>query len=147
MSIPKKIGSQFIQSPKGMRDILPQEQMWWDKFRRELDFISDYYNFIRIDTSLLERAEVFEKSLGETTDIVEKQMFVFKSGPMFRREQPQMGRFRQFYQAGFEIMGGEDDAIYDAQVILVLFRLLERLKIKNVTLHVNSIGCRKRTKI
>ena len=179
MSIPKKIGSQFIQSPKGMRDILPQEQMWWDKFRRELDFISDYYNFIRIDTPLLERAEVFEKSLGETTDIVEKQMFVFKSrsgdrlalrpegtasivrayaqhglshlgqplklfysGPMFRREQPQMGRFRQFYQAGFEIMGGEDDAIYDAQVILVLFRLLERLKIKNVTLHVNSIGCR-----
>ena len=79
MSIPKKIGSQFIQSPKGMRDILPQEQMWWDKFRRELDFISDYYNFIRIDTPLLERAEVFEKSLGETTDIVEKQMFVFES--------------------------------------------------------------------
>jgi len=170
---------QNLQSPKGMHDILPQEQIWWDKVRKEVDYISDYYNFTRIDTSLLERAEVFEKSLGETTDIVEKQMFVYKStsgdrlalrpegtasivrsyvqhglshlgqplklfymGPMFRKEQPQAGRFRQFHQAGFEILGGDDDPVYDAQIILAMHRLLERLKIKNLSLHINSIGCR-----
>jgi len=170
---------QNLQSPKGMHDILPQEQMWWDKVRKEVDYIADYYNFMRIDTSLLERAEVFEKSLGETTDIVEKQMFVYKSrsgdrlalrpegtasivrsyvqhglshlgqplklfytGPMFRKEQPQAGRFRQFHQTGFEIVGGDDDPVYDVQVILALYRLLERFKIKNLSLHINSIGCR-----
>ncbi|MBI4991743.1 MAG: histidine--tRNA ligase [Candidatus Harrisonbacteria bacterium] len=170
---------QNLQSPKGMHDILPQEQMWWDKVRKEVDYIADYYNFSRIDTAILERAEIFEKSLGETTDIVEKQMFVFKSrsgdrlalrpegtasivrsyvqhglshlgqplklfyiGPMFRKEQPQSGRFRQFHQAGFEIIGGDDDPVYDAQLILAIYRLLERFKIKNLSLHINSIGCR-----
>jgi len=162
-----------------MHDILPQDQPWWDKIRQEIDYIADYYNFQRIDTVLMERAEVFEKSLGETSDIVEKEMFVLKStsgdrfvlrpegtagivrayvqhglshlgqplklfyfGPMFRKEQPQAGRFRQFYQAGFEIMGGDSDAVYDAQIILAIFRLLENLKIKDISLHINSIGCR-----
>jgi histidyl-tRNA synthetase len=175
----KKSKIQNLQSPKGFHDILPQEQMWWDKVRKELDFVSNYYNYSRIDTALLERSEVFERSLGEATDIVEKQMFVFSSrsgdrlalrpegtasivrsyvqhglshlgqplklyyiGPMFRKEQPQAGRFRQFYQAGFEIVGGIDDPVYDAQIILSTFRFLERLKIKNISLHINSIGCR-----
>lgn len=170
---------QNLQSPKGFHDILPQEQAWWDKARKELDFIANYYNYNRIDTALLERAEVFERSLGEATDIVEKQMFVFSSrsgdrlalrpegtasivrsyvqhglshlgqplklyyiGPMFRKEQPQAGRFRQFHQAGFEIVGGIDDPVYDAQIILSTLRFLERLKIKNISLHINSIGCR-----
>lgn len=167
-----------LQSPKGMHDILPQEQIWWDKIRKELQYISDCYNFLRIDTPVLETAEVFEKSLGVTSDIVEKQMFVLKStgsylalrpeataaivraylqhglshlgqplklfymGPMFRKEQPQAGRFRQFHQIGFEILGGDDDPVYDAQVILAIIRLLERLKLKNLSLHINSIGCR-----
>lgn len=168
-----------LQSPKGMHDILPQDQMWWDRIRKELQYISDYYHFRRIETALMERAEVFEKTLGATTDIVEKQMFVFNSrsgdrmalrpeatasivrsylqhglshlgqplklfymGPFFRKEQPQSGRFRQFHQAGFEILGGADEPVYDAQIILAMFRLLERLKIKNIMLHINSIGCR-----
>jgi histidyl-tRNA synthetase len=75
----KKSKIQNLQSPKGFHDILPQEQMWWDKVRKELDFVSNYYNYSRIDTALLERSEVFERSLGEATDIVEKQMFVFSS--------------------------------------------------------------------
>ena len=173
----KKI--QNLQSPKGIHDILPQEQIWWDKVRKEVDYISDYYNFTRIDTALLERAEVFEKSLGAATDIVEKEMYVFKSrsgdrlalrpegtasivrsyiqhglshlgqplklfyiGPMFRKEQPQAGRFRQFHQAGFEILGSDDDSVHDAQIIQVIFKLLERLKLKNLSLHINSVGCR-----
>lgn len=162
-----------------MHDILPQDQVWWDKVRKEIDYIADYYNFRRIDPVLMERAEVFEKSLGETSDIVEKEMFVLKNtsgerfvlrpegtagivrsyvqhglshlgqplklfyiGPMFRREQPQSGRFRQFHQAGFEIMGGDDDAVHDAQIISAIAKLLERLKLKEVSLHLNSIGCR-----
>ncbi|MDE2001460.1 MAG: histidine--tRNA ligase [Patescibacteria group bacterium] len=175
----KKSEFQNLQSPKGMHDILPQDQEWWDKVRKELQSITEYYHYRRIDPTLLERAEVFEKTLGETTDVVEKQMFVFTSrsgdrlalrpeatasivrsylqhglshlgqplklfymGPMFRKEQPQAGRFRQFHQVGFEILGGDDDPVYDAQIILTMHRLLERLKIKDISLKVNSIGCR-----
>ena len=144
-----------------MHDILPQDQPWWDKVRKELNFISSNYNFLRIETPLLEFEEVFEKSLGATSDIVEKQMFTIKSGggdslvlrpentasivrayiqhglshlgqplklfysgQMFRKEQPQAGRFRQFHQAGFEIIGNDDDPVYDAQIILAMHRYL-----------------------
>lgn len=175
----QKINFKNFQPLKGMHDILPQDQMWWDKIRKEAQHIAENYNFLRIDTPLLERAEVFEKSLGETTDIVEKQMFVFKSGSgdrlvlrpentasivrayaqhglshlsqplklfyfgnMFRKEQPQAGRFRQFTQLGFEIIGGESDPIYDAQTMLVIFRFLERLKLKGLFVRLNSVGCR-----
>ena len=171
--------SKILQAPKGMHDILPQDQPWWDKVRKELNFISSNYNFLRIETPLLEFEEVFEKSLGATSDIVEKQMFTIKSGggdslvlrpentasivrayiqhglshlgqplklfysgQMFRKEQPQAGRFRQFHQAGFEIIGNDDDPVYDAQIILAMHRYLERLKIKDISLHINSIGCR-----
>jgi histidyl-tRNA synthetase len=61
---------------------------------------------------------------------------------MFRHEQPQAGRYRAFHQFGFEIMGGASDPIYDAQIILASIRLIEELKIKNLTLQINSIGCR-----
>ncbi len=179
MSATNKTKMQNLQSPKGMHDVLPQEQVWWDKVRKELQHISEYYGFRRIETALMERAEVFEKTLGETTDVVEKQMFVYTSrsgdrlamrpeatasivrsylqhglshlgqplklfymGPMFRKEQPQAGRFRQFHQVGFEILGGDDEPVYDAQIILAMYRFLERLKIKNIVIKVNSIGCR-----
>ena len=169
----------ILQSPKGMHDILPQNQQLWDKIYRELNFIASNYNFMRIETPILEFAEVFEKSLGATSDIVEKQMFTLKSGggdrlvlrpentasivrayvqhglshlgqplklfysgPMFRKEQPQAGRFRQFHQAGFEIISSDSDPVYDAQIILAMQRFLERLKIKDISLHINSIGCR-----
>ncbi|OGM92166.1 histidine--tRNA ligase [Candidatus Wolfebacteria bacterium RIFCSPLOWO2_01_FULL_38_11] len=166
------------QSPKGMHDILPEEQPRWEKIRGMLYKIADAFNFLRIDTPIMERAEIFERS-GEATDLVEKQMYFVKTkgedrfvlrpeatasimrayfqnglskisqplklfyiGPMFRYEQPQAGRFRQFHQIGFEIIGDEDDSIYDAQIILASFRLIEELKIKNLIIQINSIGCR-----
>lgn len=168
-----------FQSPKGMHDILPDEQPWWDKIKKISQGIADFYNFSRIDTPILELAEIFEKSLGENTDIVEKQMFVLKTkgkdrlvlrpentasivraylqhnlnrlslpakfyyfGPMFRYEHPQAGRYRQFHQIGFEILGGEDDPVYDAQIVLVNCRLIEELKIKKIITQLNSIGCK-----
>lgn len=63
-------------------------------------------------------------------------------GRMFRHERPQAGRLRQFTQIGFEILGGINDPFYDAEIILLSYRILEELKIKNPVLKVNSIGCR-----
>ena len=169
----------LFQSPKGMHDILPNDQFWWEKVRKEVKEIAESYNFLRIDTTLLEHQALFERSLGATSDVVEKQMFSIKTkgddifvlrpegtasiarayieyglssmsqpiklyyiGPMFRYEQPQAGRFRQFHQAGFEIIGGDEDAIFDAQIILACYRFLESLKIKGLTVKLNTIGCR-----
>ncbi|KKU76477.1 MAG: Histidine-tRNA ligase [Candidatus Wolfebacteria bacterium GW2011_GWA1_47_6] len=168
------------QTVKGMHDILPEEQPLWDKVRLATKHVGEFYNFQRIDTPVLEGADIFERGLGTKTDIVEKEMFVIKTrggdklvmrpeftsavmrayyqhglsqfgqpmklyyeGPVFRYEQPQAGRYRQFNQVGFEILGAESDPVYDAQAIMSAFRIIEELKIKNVTVHINSIGCHK----
>lgn len=168
----------ILQSPKGMRDILPNDQPFWEKARKSANKIADSFNFLRIDTPILETADIFERT-GTGTDIVEKQMYFVKSkggsrlvlrpegtapvmrayiqyglskisqpiklfyiGPIFRHEQPQFGRFRQHHQVGFEILGGNSDPIYDAVAILTLFRLLEEIKIKNLIVQINSIGCK-----
>lgn len=174
--MPKKFN---LHSPKGTHDILPQDQAWWDKVRKEAREITDYYNFSKIETPVLETAELFERSVGAASDIVEKQMFALKDRggdnlvlrpegtsaiaraylqhglshlgqplklyydePMFRYERPQAGRFRQHQQFGLEIIGGEFDPIYEPQIILPIFRLLESLKIKNLILKINTIGCK-----
>jgi len=173
-------GKKFLfQTPKGMHDILPGEQPWWEKLRKASQETANFYNFSRIDTPILESVELFERGTGMTTDIVEKEMFtlrtrggdklalrpentpgivrayfehglsrlpqplkIFYFGPFFRYQQPQFGRFRQFHQIGFEILGGEDDPIYDSQAILVGFRFLEELKIKKPSVQINSLGCK-----
>ena len=177
-SVNKGKGKAPLQSPKGMRDILPEDQLYWEKTRRAAGKIAEAYDFLRIDTPIIEFADVFERT-GEATDIVEKQMYfikakggdklvlrpemtapvmrayfqhslsklghplrLFYSGPLFRHEQPQAGRYRQHYQVGFEIIGGEEDSYFDALAIIVQFRFLEELKIKNLIVHLNSIGCR-----
>jgi len=66
---------------------------------------------------------------------------LYYEAPMFRYEQPQQARFRQFYQFGIEILGGENDPTYDAQAMLIPYKILESLKVKNITIKVNSIGC------
>ncbi len=67
---------------------------------------------------------------------------LYSWGPVFRHDRPQAGRFRQFHQLNLEIIGGQNDPIYDAQVILICQRFLEELKIKNLALKINSIGCK-----
>jgi histidyl-tRNA synthetase len=67
---------------------------------------------------------------------------LYYMGPMFRRERPQKGRYRQFYQIGAEVLGSSDAPGIDAEVIEMLMRLFERLKLKGAILNVNSIGCK-----
>src|SRR5882762_7692202 len=62
--------------------------------------------------------------------------------PMFRRERPQKGRYRQFYQIGAEVLGGSDAPAIDAEVIEMVMTLFDRLELQGVQLDINSIGCR-----
>lgn len=79
-----------------------------------------------------------EHSLGKSAPLQK----LWYEGPMFRYENPQAGRFREFHQIGLEIIGGPNDPMYDAQVILATQRFLEELKIEAINLKINSIGCR-----
>ena len=63
-------------------------------------------------------------------------------GPMFRRERPQKGRYRQFYQIGAEVLGGSDAPAIDAEVIEMVMDFFDRLNLQSVQLEVNSVGCR-----
>jgi histidyl-tRNA synthetase len=173
----KKTKSIF-QAPKGMPDILPKDQIWWEKIWEVGKEVSALYDFSFIETPLLEAAGLFETALGEASDVVEKQMFVFKTkggqrlalrpeftapicraylenhlgyysrplkvfsyGPIFRYEQPQAGRWRQFRQWNFEILA-DSHPVYDAQIIFAIHQFLNLLKIKDINFRLNTIGCR-----
>lgn len=175
----KKEEKKQYQTPRGMHDILPEAWQYWGRAERVIHCIAEYYNFGRIETPILEQRDLFERGVGEGTDIVEKEMFALKTkggdslvlrpeataavmrsyfqhgmhrapqpvklyyfGPMFRHERPQAGRYRAFHQLGFEVLGGEPDAVYDAQIILVTYRFLEEMKLKNLIVRINSIGCK-----
>ncbi len=181
LALPKEIPPVVLQTPKGMHDILPAEFPFWEKFEREAKEIAEFYNFSPIETPILEHAELFIRGVGESTDIVQKEMFLLRTkggtrltlrpemtapivrafiqhgmhklpqpqrlyylGPAFRHENPQAGRFREMHQFGLEILSGEGegDPIYDAEVIIATCRLFEELRIKNLTVQINSIGCR-----
>jgi len=166
-----------FQRPKGTVDILPEDQIYWEKIRETLKDIAHYYGFERIDTPVLESTDLFAKSIGESSDIVEKEMFTLKTkggdsltlrpegtapiirayiengmknrrhpiklyyiGPMFRHEKPQHNRMRQFHQFGFEVIGSPEPVV-DAQVIQTAFIIFNELSIKDLTVHINSIGC------
>jgi len=161
----------------GMRDILPQDQKYWERVREVAKQISQDYGYERIDTPILEFADLFVRGVGAQTDIVEKEMFAFTDqgddrlvlrpegtasvvrayiqhgmlnhpqpvkfyyiGPLFRHEKPQSGRYRQFFQFGFEAIG-EDNPALDAQLILMGWNALNDLGIESV-IQVNSIGCK-----
>src|SRR5258708_8567260 len=65
---------------------------------------------------------------------------LYYMGPMFRRERPQKGRYRQFYQIGAEVLGGTDAPAIDAEVIEMLMAFFDKLGLHGATLYVNSIG-------
>ncbi|MBI2054406.1 MAG: histidine--tRNA ligase [Candidatus Staskawiczbacteria bacterium] len=165
-----------IQSLPGMHDILPSDQGYFQKVQKSAESIAGYYGFERIDTPVLEQAEVFLKGTGTGTDIVEKEMYTFRTkggdlvalrpeytpviarsyiehgmhnlpqpvklwhyGPCFRHERQQAGRYRQFNQFGFEIIGEKNTSI-DSQLIQMSYDVLKELGFKDLTVQVNSIG-------
>jgi histidyl-tRNA synthetase len=65
---------------------------------------------------------------------------LYYMGPMFRRERPQKGRYRQFYQIGAEVLGGSDAPAIDAEIILMLMTLFDKIDLRGTTLYINSIG-------
>ncbi len=175
----KKEERDILFAPKGMHDILPRDWPWWKRVYDVAEDLAHFYNFGRIETPVLEQAELFHKGVGNATDVVDKEMYTLKTKggdylalrpegtapivrayvehrlsktnpfqklwyrePMFRHERPQAGRFRQFHQIGFEVLGGVSDPLYDAQIMLIFWRLLSELKIKRPVLKINSIGCR-----
>lgn len=175
----KEVKVSLLQSPRGMHDILPTEMPLWTKIEETAQEIAEFYGFGRIETPILESAELYLKGIGEETDVVRKEMYTIRSkgsgklalrpeytagvirsylqhgmhrlsqpqrlwsfGPLFRHDRPQAGRYRQFHQFNLEIIGGDSDAVYDAQVIMAFFKLLEELKVRPLIVQINSIGCR-----
>jgi len=166
-----------FHSPKGMRDILPDEQNYYQKVYEVVSNIADFYGFGKIDTPMLEETDLFSKGIGLATDIVKKEMYNLKTkggdclslrpegtapvarayiengmsslphpiklwyfGPFFRYENPQFGRYRQFWQFGFEVLG-ESEPVVDAQIIQIFYDILKELKLENLIVNINSIGC------
>jgi histidyl-tRNA synthetase len=168
----------LLQPPRGMRDILPGEQGYWNQVRRVTARVAQEYGFQRVDVPVVEYANLFKRSIGEGTDIVEKEIYefttrggdrvalrpeftagisrvyiqhgmnvlpkpikLFSTGSVYRYDRPQEGRYREHWQANFDILG-EEDPILDAQLIQLAFRIMNNLGIKNVEFQVNSIGCK-----
>jgi len=166
-----------MQTIRGFRDILPEHISLWQKVEKEFSCLFESFGFEEIRIPVLEKTELFARSIGEATDIVEKEMYTFPDrkgdkltmrpeatasvvrsyiqhkmyaadpvrkfftiGPMFRRERPQKGRYRQFYQINVEVFGIESPYI-DSQLIYLLNELFNRLGLTGLSAHINSLGC------
>lgn len=166
-------------APKGIHDILPPDIYIWQKAEAAAKELFQTYGYHEIRTPIIEYTEIFSRSIGENTDIVEKEMYTFSdradrsitlrpegtasvvrcfiehnlynlpspqkfyyTGPMFRYERPQKGRFRQFYQIGAEAFG-EGQPSLDAEIIAMLCGFLKKIKLEGINFELNSIGCEK----
>jgi histidyl-tRNA synthetase len=163
-----------IPSVKGMNDILPADIPRWHEMEAVAREVFALYGYREVRTPVVEHAQVFARGVGEATDIVNKEMYVFEDkgedllalrpegtagvvrafiehgayvegpqkwfyiGPMFRREKPQKGRYRQFHQIGCEAFGIAEPFI-DAEQIALLADYFGRLGVK-AELKLNSVG-------
>jgi len=168
---------EILTSVRGFKDILPKETGKWQHIEEIARGIFSNFGFREIRVPILEKSVLFKRSIGESTDIVEKEMYsfpdrgdeyltlrpeatasiiraylehtmyttdpvakLFTIGPMFRRERPQKGRYRQFHQINVELIG-LDDPRTDAEIILMLMQFLKHVQISDLRLHINSLGC------
>ena len=166
-----------IQKPRGTMDIFPRDALIWQKIEDKAIEVATRFGFGEIRTPTFEELALFKRGVGEVTDVVQKEMYVFKDKeerifalrpegtasvvraiiengkasdvmPLryfylincFRYEKPQAGRSREFFQFGTEMFGTKD-ASADATVIALASTLFKELEIKDVELHINSIGC------
>jgi histidyl-tRNA synthetase len=166
-----------INKVRGTYDVLPGESAKWDFFEETLRKCGSFMGFETVRPPVIEHTELFERSSGETSDVVQKEMYTFEDkggrsvtlrpeftagvlrafleggmmssvlpsklmyfGPCFRYEKPQSGRFREFFQFGAEIFGG-NSVMADAELIFLAGNIFSSFGIKNLELQINSVGC------
>src|SRR5215472_15174454 len=176
------IMSEKFKALQGFRDILPDEQLYWRFVEQTAATVAELFGYQRIETPILEESNVFRRTSGEGTDIVDKEMYSFddradKEGhrqnislrpegtagtvraylehgmfklpqpvklyymslPMFRRDKPQAGRYREHHQFGCEALGESDPAI-DAEMIGLLHQVYTQLGLQHIRVYINNIG-------
>jgi histidyl-tRNA synthetase len=168
----------MIRLVRGFHDILPEQTPKWDFIVRAARRTLESFGYREIVPPVMERTELFERGIGEVTDIVEKEMYTFEDrggetlslrpeatagilravaehsllhkdpllklytiGPMFRRERPSKGRFRQFFQVDAEVLG-DDSPWVDAENIAAAHAIMRNLGVEGLMIEVNSVGCR-----
>jgi histidyl-tRNA synthetase len=172
-----------FQVPRGTRDILPGEVERWHWLEERTREAMSLYGYREVRTPLFEATDLFVRSVGESTDIVRKELYTFQdrkgrsltlrpegtapivraylenpdlrtesptrlyyTGPMFRYERPQAGRYRQFWQIGAELLGSARPEA-DAEMIDLFRAVMFDVGLKDVTVLLNSLGdavCRPR---
>ena len=167
-----------FRAPRGTRDLLPDDRAVFDRLQRTAADLTARYGYQPIETPLFEQTAVFERGIGEVTDVVEKELFriaprteeaeswslrpeptagivrayiqhgmqtwpqpvkLTTTGPMFRYDRPQAGRYRQFWQFDVEAIGDPGPAI-DAEIIELGHRFYTEVGVEGVEVLVNSIG-------
>jgi histidyl-tRNA synthetase len=164
-----------IQAIRGMNDFLPQDLDCWQHLESTAARVFALFAYREIRVPVVEKTDLFARSIGQATDIVEKEMYSFQdrngdslslrpegtagvvraaleqgmlhnavhrlwyTGPMFRHERPQKGRYRQFHQIGLEAFGMAE-AELDAEIIALTATLWKELGISDVKLELNSLG-------
>ena len=167
-----------IQAPKGTKDVIPSESYKWHYIENTMRELCALYGANELRTPIIEHTELFLRGVGDTTDIVQKEMYTFEdkggrsitlkpegtagmvraflenrlfnepmpqklyylNSPTFRYEKPQAGRLREHHQFGIEVVGSFAPET-DAEVILLALLLFKKLGVKDLMLHINSIGC------
>jgi len=170
----------LTKAPKGTKDVLPQEVYLWHKAEEVMRDTCRRFGFREIRVPTFEHTELFLRGVGDTTDVVQKEMYTFEdkggrsitlkpegtagvarafiehqlanaplpqkmyyiNSPVFRYERPQAGRLREHHQFGVEVYGASD-ASMDAEVILLALDVIEKMGLKGLEVHLNSIGCPK----
>ncbi len=167
-----------FRAPRGTRDLLPPERVGMARLERLAAELAARYGYHPIETPLFEQAGVFERGIGEVTDVVEKELFllaprdedaerwalrpeptagivrayvqhgmqtwpqpvkVTMTGPMFRYDRPQAGRYREFWQFDVEAIGDPGPAV-DAEIIELASRFYRDAGLADITIFLNSIG-------
>ena len=170
---------EIMQRPKGTKDLLPDESYKWQFVERKVAKVLENYGFKEIRVPVFEYTELFQRGVGETTDVVQKEMYTFddkggrsitlrpegtagavraylengmasKPSPvklyynmgMYRYENVQKGRLREFHQIGAELIGASS-YLADVDTILMAKSIFDTLNIPDIKLNINSIGCPK----
>ena len=158
-----------------MNDQLPEELICWQQLEKKVGEVFNSFGYQEIRLPAVEKTELFARSIGQATDIVEKEMYTFQdrngdqlslrpegtagvvramlqhgllhnaiqrvwyTGPMFRHERPQKGRYRQFHQIGVEALGMAE-AELDVEVISMTYQLWKDLGLTSAVLEINTLG-------